>query len=111
MFAHKTYLTAARQRMKQMDQALAALAPVGRKVHNHPDAKKLIAELKKHRDAFQVTARRMQDHVQTAEARAKKLRAAGALSWSAFRSAFAKSKKSFAHANRKAAKAVKRAVR
>jgi chlorite dismutase len=105
------YLTWAKKRIDQMDASLASRERMVKKAKSRSDTAKLLADLKKRRDHFAITARQMKSHVNVAEARMRKLSAAGADSCSAFRIALVKSRKVFARANRKAGKAIKRAVR
>lgn len=108
MFGRKTHLSLVRKRLSEMDKALAVLE---RMRPAKPQGKKLVVEMKKRRDQLQATAEQMKSHISTAEARMKKLGVAGTVSWSAFRTALAKSQKAFARANHKSAKAIRRAVR
>jgi hypothetical protein len=105
------YVTAARRRAEQMDKALTKLERMARKAPARSEAKSLITDLKKRRAQFQDAARQMKLHANAAEARMKKLSAAGAISWSAFRTALAKSRKALVRANQKTGKAIKRALR
>ncbi|HWC62146.1 MAG TPA: hypothetical protein VG501_00880 [Rhizomicrobium sp.] len=99
------------RRLGAMNKAIMALEREARRIPARPAARKLMAELKRHRSELKNTARLMKIHERAAAARMKKLGVAGTLSWSAFRAAFAKSKKAFARANKKAGKALRRAVR
>jgi len=106
-----SYILQAKRRIDQMDASLATLERMVRKAHSRSDTAKLLAHLKKRRNNFALSAHQMKSHLNIAEARMKKLSAAGAVSCSAFRTALVKSRKVFARANRKAGKAIKRAVR
>lgn len=106
MFGRKSHLSLVRKRLSEMDKALAALERM-----RPAKGSKLLAEMKRRRAQLQATAEQMKSHITTAETRMKKLGVAGSVSWSAFRTALAKSQKAFARANHKSAKAIKRAVR
>lgn len=114
MFGRKrtmqTYLDQAKKRITQMDTALAALEKAARKA-GRPKTGALLGDLRKQRNGFAAHARQVKSHAAAAEARMKKLRAAGAVSWIAFRLALAKSRKAFARANGVAGKAMRRAAR
>ena len=113
MFSHKNsgYLVLAKKRIAEMEKAFSALERMVPKASSRPKAKELLTELKKRRSQFQTIAREMKAQASEADARMKKLSAAGTVSWSAFRTAFAKSRKAFTRANYKTGNAIKRAVR
>ena len=113
MFGHKNhgYLVLAKKRIAEMEKALSTLKRMVPRASSRSKAKKLLAELKTHRSQFQTIARQMKTHANEADARMKKLSTAGTASWSAFRTAFAKSRKAFVRANHKTERAIKRAVR
>lgn len=116
MFGRKTggvhaYIALARKRLDEMDKSLTALEQKARKEPVRAEAKKILADLKRYRAGVEKAARQMKSQASAAEARMKKLSAASAVSWVAFGLALAKSRKEFAYANRKAGKAIKRAVR
>jgi hypothetical protein len=111
MFGRNSHLTLAKKRINEMNRALASVERIAKKASARTEGKKLISELRKRQAQFLVATDQMKDHIVSAEARMKKLNAAGSASWSAFRTALAKSHKAFTGANRKAGKAIRRAVR
>jgi len=110
MFGRTSYLDIA-TRKTEIDKALASLKRVARKAPDHPDTKKLIALLQKHRDRVHAINKTIQSESRSAEARLKKLGEAAEVSMAAFTSAFAKTRKVFARATRKSGKVIRRAVR
>lgn len=94
-----------------MDASLAALERRAKRSRSGPRLGKVIADLKKRRNRFAAQVRQMKNHAATAEARMRKLTAAGVISWSAFRLALARSHKAFARSGRITTKAMRRAVR
>jgi hypothetical protein len=115
MFARKSsmhgYLVVAKKRIDEMDAALAGLERKARTADSRARLERAIADLKKRRNSFAVHVRQVKTHTAAAEARMKKLSAAGLISWSAFRAALARSRKAFARSGRVTAKAMRRAVR
>ncbi len=114
MFGRKstmqTYLDQAKKRITRMDAALAVLEKMAKKA-GRPKSAALLGDLRKQRNSFAAHARQVKSQAAAAEARMKKLRAAGAVSWIAFSLALTRSRKAFARANRVAGKAVRHATR
>ena len=110
MFGSKKQMSLIRNRIDEMNKVLGALDRMGRRTPA-TERKKLVSQIKRCRVQLQDTADLMKNHVTEAETRLLKLSNAGAASWSAFRTALAKSHKAFSRANRQAGKAVRRAVR
>jgi len=111
MFGRKGHFSLARKRVGKMDRALALLERATKKGSAKAESQKLLSELKKRRAQLLATVDQMADHVDRAEARMKKLSAAGTVSWSAFHTALTKSHKALSRANHKAAKAIKSSIR
>jgi hypothetical protein len=115
MFAPKSsmhsYLDQTKKRIDEMDAALARLERAAKKAGSRAKTGALLADLRKRRRDFAVHTRQVKSHAAAAEARMRKLRVAGALSWAAFRLALARSRKAFTRANRVTGKAVRRATK
>jgi hypothetical protein len=112
MFGQKrsSYLVLAAKRLSDMEKAAATLRQNSKGAGVSRQVKKFMTELGRHRRQFERTTRQMNNHITAAEVRLRRLNVASTASWAAFQAALVKSQKAFARANRKAGKAIKRAV-